>query len=83
LFGFDGLVVNIARLAGNIFINNKTHTDNLKYIGRLAFAMKRQVEEEEEDIHTTHTTPYEAKDAFMLGSWVKMQMQNASTAARI
>jgi hypothetical protein len=76
-----GLAVNIARLVGNIFIYNNTQSDNLEYIGRLAFAMKRQVEEE--DIHTTHTAPYEAKDAYVLGRWVKMQMQNASTAARI
>ena len=77
-----GLAVNIARLVGNIFIYNKTQSDDLEYIGRLALAMKRQVVEEEE-IHTTHKTPYEAKDAYVLGSWVKMQMQNASTAARI
>lgn len=75
-----GLAVNIARLVGNIFIYNKTQSDNLEYIGRLALAMKRQVVEEVE-IHTTHTTPYKAKDAYVLVSWVKMQMQNASTAA--
>ena len=62
-----GLAVNIARLVGNIFIYNKTQSDNLEYIGRLAFAMKRQVEEED-----IHTTSHEAKDAYVLGRLVKM-----------
>ena len=71
--------MNIARLVGNIFIYNKTQSDDWEVHWSLGFGNETAGGGGGGNTYNTYNT-YEAKDTYVLGSWVKMQMQNASTA---